>query len=130
MTGAASALPLLAIALAMSVYLLILGIRFRAGNRRTRLARWYFDTRVPLILRRLGFVTFPLSAMGLLGVATTLSLMVDPIWVGILGIVLLFIGGPVLMVMTLLFLAWPPRFLKPKWIVEEEQRRRRFDRDS
>ena len=124
-TGPITILPVALFIFAASLYLLILGLRFRAGRLRGGPARWYFDDRAPFQLRRLAVASIPLSSIGFLMLLIVGGATLDIPWLGILSILLALFGMPLLMITTLVVMAWPPDFLKPDWVKERERELRK-----
>jgi hypothetical protein len=104
-----------AIALFLGLALLGSGILFRLGGLRYQAAR-YWDLKVPGIIRNMPFV------QGFGGaVFVSIGLLVYPPAQSLTALAVL--GMWTCGVAAIVFVGRPPQWLKPDWVVQEEQRR-------
>lgn len=91
---------------------------FRNGGMR-RGARWYFDARQPNNVRHLPFLLLPTGLMGA-GSAVVLALQeLSDVWAE----ALVAASGLLIVASIVVAIVWilrPPRFLKPDWIRQRE----------
>lgn len=114
-------LPVAALCLLVGVGLVASAVAFRAGHLRSS-ARWYFSKHVPFYARNFVFAALP-SGIGSLALFSVFPLsLIDELWAEFVGLALV---GVVLLglLISIACMVWPPRVLKPRWILEQESRR-------
>lgn len=104
---------------AMAVFGFYASWAFRRGRLR-RGARWYFDRYQPDFVRNLPFVLLPWAIAN----SAAAVVIVSGNAAGFLAEVAVTIGSVVLLIgliLMVVFVVKPPRFLKPDWLVEREE---------
>ena len=112
--AAVAALPL-----ATGVWLLAAGLLFRSGRLRA-LGSWYFRRGLPFYARNFVFGAIPVGVSGILLFLVFPLALPDTPWAGWLSLALI----PLMALSTLLgivFMIFPPHWLRPAWIRERER---------